>query len=218
MQAVECDLCLRFLSLALFFLSFTGTLFTAWLLTRGLRPFASRGFSFLTIIFRQATVNLTYCTALCQQSKPIEKHNLRNGFWEKIDYMMLNKCVGLCVHARMPCNASICPFCMHRNVVCLWVCIHLYTFLNCVKKMCVCHIMASLSCDPGPHVQPIRANQKAVIRAWRGDGGSVAVGGVLRPMISVSDWWGRTGGAARPNPISSFLCLFHLHMWGALFI
>lgn len=40
----------------------------------------------------------------------------------------------------------------------------------------VCHIMASLSCDPGPHVQPIRANQKAVIRAWRGAGGSVAMG------------------------------------------
>ncbi len=59
----------------------------------------------------------------------------------------------------------------------------IYVLLLC-KNVCVwervcvcgCHIVASLSCDPGPHVQPIRANQKAVIRAWRGDGGSVAVG------------------------------------------
>lgn len=43
-------------------------------------------------------------------------------------------------------------------------------------RVCVRRIVASLSCDPGPHVQPIRANQKAVIRAWRGDGGSVAAG------------------------------------------
>lgn len=40
----------------------------------------------------------------------------------------------------------------------------------------MCHMMASLSCDPGPHVQLIRANQKAVIRAWLREGGSVAVG------------------------------------------
>lgn len=42
--------------------------------------------------------------------------------------------------------------------------------------VCVCHIVASLSYDPEPHVQPIRANQKAIIRAWHKDGGSVAVG------------------------------------------
>ncbi|TNN62380.1 hypothetical protein EYF80_027391 [Liparis tanakae] len=34
------------------------------------------------------------------------------------------------------------------------------------------------SCDPGSHVQPIRANQNAAIRAWRGVGGSVAEGEV----------------------------------------
>ena len=62
----------------------------------------------------------------------------------------------------------------------LYACRYLdYVSCGCVKMhMCdiVCPIMASLSCDPGPHVQSIRANQEAVIRAWLGDGGSVAVG------------------------------------------
>jgi len=44
------------------------------------------------------------------------------------------------------------------------------------ERVCAFHVMASLSCDPGPHVLPIRTNQKAVIRAWHEDGGSVAVG------------------------------------------
>lgn len=45
----------------------------------------------------------------------------------------------------------------------------------CVR---VCHVaVPRLSCDPGPHVQSIRANQKAVIRAWHGGGaGEVAPG------------------------------------------
>lgn len=75
MQAVECDLCTWFLSLAVLFLYFTGSVYTAWLLKCGLWPFASRGFSFLTIIFRQAVGSLLYCTDFCQQSKHIEKQD-----------------------------------------------------------------------------------------------------------------------------------------------
>lgn len=42
--------------------------------------------------------------------------------------------------------------------------------------MRVCVTSWRLLCDPGTHVQPIRANQKAVIRVWLQQGGSVAVG------------------------------------------
>lgn len=45
--------------------------------------------------------------------------------------------------------------------------------------VCVCH--SSLSRDPGPHVCPIRTNQKAIIRAWLWVGGSMAVGECLDP-------------------------------------
>lgn len=91
--------------------------------------------------------------------------------------MMLNKHVCVCMHV---CQVMH----LHRHLVWLHAFLNVWhTSLNCCKKkknVCVRksvrHIMASLSCDPGPHVQPIRANQKAVIRAWLQEGGSVAVG------------------------------------------
>lgn len=45
--------------------------------------------------------------------------------------------------------------------------------------MCVC-VSISLSCDLRPHVAPIRTNQKAIIRAWRWVGGSMAWGALTR--------------------------------------
>lgn len=115
------------------------------------------------------------------------------------------KCVEiLCITFRSMClHVHYCIhmwFFVHMHLVYAWLCFIVMSY-NCIymwdRKLYVYHIMASLNCDPGPHVQPIRANQKAVIRAWRGYGGSVAVGEFLRPMISVSGWWGRTGRVAR---------------------
>lgn len=48
------------------------------------------------------------------------------------------------------------------------------------ENVCVC-VTVSLSCDLGPHVYPIRTNQKAIIRAWLWVGGSTAVGECLDP-------------------------------------
>lgn len=84
MQAVECDLCPRFLSLALLFLSFTASLFyclapCSWSAAACFERF----FCLLTIIFRQAAVTSLYCTGYCQQSKSMDKHNMRNGCLER---------------------------------------------------------------------------------------------------------------------------------------
>lgn len=38
-----------------------------------------------------------------------------------------------------------------------------------------CYGVSHFVTDPGPHVHPIRTNQKAVIRAWHGDGGGSTV-------------------------------------------
>lgn len=58
-------------------------------------------------------------------------------------------------------------------------------FLVIVKK-CVYHgVVAPVSCEPEPHVQLIRTNQKAVIRAWWwwGGDGSIAVGELYDPWL-----------------------------------
>lgn len=72
MQAVECDLCTGFLSVAVLVLSFTGSVFTAWLYTVSVVCGHLLSRAFLTIIFRQAAGILQYCTVFRQQSEPIE--------------------------------------------------------------------------------------------------------------------------------------------------
>lgn len=53
-------------------------------------------------------------------------------------------------------------------------------------KMCLreCVPQFGLAVTQGPHVHPIRTNQKAVIRAWLRVGGSMAVGGVFISTIT----------------------------------
>lgn len=45
-----------------------------------------------------------------------------------------------------------------------------------LESVCVCHTMKSPRCELGPHVEPIRTNQKAVIRVGHGEVGGVPLG------------------------------------------
>lgn len=76
------------------------------------------------------------------------------------------------------------------------------------------HLTAPLSCEPEPHVQLIRTNQRAVIRAWPGEDGGTVVGGILWPMISGSDWWWGRGGKSHFWTFSfSFTWRFVCSVW-----
>lgn len=65
---------------------------------------------------------------------------------------------------------------MHVETFECIVSIHPFILVKVRMRDRVCVTSRRLLCDPGTHVQPIRANQRAVIRVWLRQGGSVAVG------------------------------------------